>query len=174
MSAIFRVYNEGEYRKGGFLLDSKLLNKIKSEFISGKKTLQEAADEYNVPYSTLTKKSHEEKWKELKKECGKKTEKTVVEKAIERNTRDIERFYRIGNKLLDKAEYMIDNILDADDFVKCSNAMSKIKDVLDLKSKADRDEQQARIDKLRKECEKDNGNDLPTLKIEGLPEEFKK
>lgn len=133
-------------------MDSKLLNKIKSEFISGKKTLQEAADEYKVPYSTLTKKSHEGKWKELKKECGKKTEKKVVEAAAERSARDIERFYSIGNKLLDKAEVMIDNIVDADDFVKCSNAMSKIKDVLDLKSKDDRDEQKARIEKLRKEC----------------------
>ena len=155
-------------------MDSKLLNKIKSEFISGKKTLQEAADEYNVPYSTLTKKSHEGKWKELKKECGKETEKRVVEATVERKVRDIERFYEIGNKLLDKAEYMIDNITDADDFVKCSNAMSKIKDVLDLKSKADRDEQKARIEKLRKDCEKDNANNLPTLEITGLPEEFKR
>ena len=145
--------------KGGFLLDSKLLNKIKSEFISGKKTLQEAADEYNVPYSTLTKKSHEGKWKELKKECGKKTEKKVVEAAAERSARDIERFYSIGSKLLDKAEMMIDDIVNADDFVKCSNAMSKIKDVLDLKSKDDRDEQKARIEKLRKEAQSDNEED---------------
>ena len=140
-------------------MDSKLLNKIKSEFISGKKTLQEAADEYDVPYSTLTKKSHEGKWKELKKECGKKTEKKVLEATAERSARDIERFYSIGNKLLDKAETMIDNIIDADDFVKCSNAMSKIKDVLDLRSKEDRDEQRARIEKLRKECgDKDDGD----------------
>ena len=142
--------------KGGFLLDSKLLNKIKSEFISGKKTLQEAADEYNVPYSTLTKKSHEGKWKELRKECGKKTEKKVLEATVERSARDIERFYSIGNKLLDKAEFMIDNITDADDFVKCSNAMSKIKDVLDLRSKEDRDEQRARIEKLRREAQSDS------------------
>jgi C4-type Zn-finger protein len=51
---------------------------------------------------------------------------------------------------------MIDNIIDADDFVKCSNAMSKIKDVLDLRSKEDRDEQRARIEKLRKEAQSDN------------------
>lgn len=155
-------------------MDSKLLNKIKSEFISGKKTLQEAADEYKVPYSTLTKKSHEGKWKELRKECGKKTEKRVVEATAERTARDIERFYSIGNKLLDKAETMIDDIIDTDDLVKCSNAMSKIKDVLDLKSKADRDEQKARIEKLRKECEKDDASNLPTLEIKGLPEEFKR
>ena len=155
-------------------MDSKLLNKIKSEFISGKKTLQEAADEYNVPYSTLTKKSHEGIWKELWIECAKKTEKMVLEATVERSARDIERFYSIGNKLLDKAEFLIDNITDADDFVKCSNAMSKIKDVLDLRSKEDRDEQRARIEKLRKECERDDGKNLPSLDIVGLPEEFKR
>lgn len=160
--------------EGRLSVDSKLLNKIKSEFISGKKTLQEAATEYNVPYSTLSKKSHEGKWKELRKECGKSTEKKVVELTKEKCARDIERFYSIGNKLLDKAEMMIDNIVDADDFVKCSNAMSKIKDVLDLKSKEDRDEQKARIEKLRKECERDDEKNLPSLIIEGLPEEFKR
>jgi hypothetical protein len=161
--------------EGRLSVDSKLLNKIKSEFISGKKTLQEAADEYNVPYSTLTKKSHEGKWKELRKECGKKTEKKVLEATAERNARDIERFYNIGNKLLDKAETMIDNIIDADDFVKCSNAMSKIKDVLDLRSKEDRDEQRARIEKLRKEAERDDGKkEMPDFVITGLPEEFKR
>lgn len=155
-------------------MDSKLLNKIKSEFISGEKTLQEAAEEYNVPYSTLTKKSHEGKWKELKKECGKKTEIKVVEATSQKRARDIERFYSIGNKLLDKAETMIDNIIDADDFVKCSNAMSKIKDVLDLRSKEDRDEQKARIEKLRREAERNDDKDLPSLNIVGLPEEFKR
>jgi hypothetical protein len=136
-------------------VDSKLLNKIKSEFISGAKTLQEAADEYHVSYSTLTKKSYEGKWKELRKECRKKTDKKVVEATSEKCARNIENFYRIGGKLLSKAEILIDNIVDADDFVKCSNAMSKIKDVLDLKSKEDREEQMARIEKLRKECEDD-------------------
>ena len=146
-------------------MDSKLLIKIKSEFISGEKTLQEAADEYKIPYSTLTKKSHEGKWKELKKECGKKTEKKVVEATAARNARDIERFYRIGGELLDKAEDLARKIKSADDLVKCSNAMNKIKDVLDLKSKDDRDEQQARIEKLRKECESEDGENKEVIVI---------
>jgi hypothetical protein len=161
--------------KGGFLLDSKLLNKIRSDFISGKKTLQEAADENKVSYSTLSKISSKENWKEAKEKCAQDSEKTAIELTTKKCARDIERFYTIGNRLLDKAENQIENIVDADDLVKIANAMVKIKDALDLRSKEDRDEQRARIEKLRKEAERDDGKkEMPDFVITGLPEEFKR
>lgn len=165
--AIFIPYNGGIRGKEGFLLDQKLLNKIKSEFISGKKTLREAAKEHKISYSTLSKVSHEEKWKEIKENCAKISEKKVAELTKEKCTRDIEQFYRIGNELLDNAETLIKNIKTADDLVKCSNAMSKIKDVLDLKSNEDREEQKARIEKLRKDAQiESQGDTTVTVRFE--------
>ena len=42
-----------------------------------------------------------------------------------------------------------------------------------LKSELDKKEQEARIAKLQREAEKDDVSDMPTLIVEGLPEEFK-
>ena len=54
-------------------------------------------------------------------------------------------------------------------------ALKDIKEVQMLQSELDRREQEARIANLQKQAEKEDeqGNNAPTLIIEGLPEEFK-
>ena len=53
-------------------------------------------------------------------------------------------------------------------------SMRDLAEMQGLKSDLDRQEQQARIDNLRKQADKDDhGEAAPTLVVEGLPEEFK-
>ena len=149
-------------------MDSKLLNKIKSEFISGAKTLQEAADEYNVPYSTLTKKSHAEKWKTLRKECGKKTERKIVDAVSNIETKKAVDIIDVADKLLDKITEYIDTIpLSAQAVKQLTSAIKDIKEIKGIKSKADEREQEARIKNLEKMAEKgqqdDNGTGILIL-----------
>lgn len=155
-------------------MDSKLLNKIKSEFISGEKTLQEAADEYHVPYSTLTKKSHEGKWKELRKECGKKTERKIVETVSSKEAKKAVDIIDVADKLLLKIGEIVERYEDPDSLKKLTSAIKDLKDIKGYKSAEDRAEQMARIEKLRKECERDGEKNLPDIVITGLPEDMKK
>ena len=136
-------------------MDSKLLNKIKSEFISGEKTLQEAADEYHVPYSTLTKKSHEGKWKELRKECGKKTERKIVETVSSKEAKKAVDIIDVADKLLLKIGEIVERYEDPDSLKKLTSAIKDLKDIKGYKSAKDLEEQEARIAKLRREAERE-------------------
>lgn len=65
------------------------------------------------------------------------------------------------------------SIVDRKGLKQIASALKDIKEVKMLKSELDRQEQEARIDKLRKEAMGDKANDAPSLVVEGLPEEFK-
>ena len=54
-----------------------------------------------------------------------------------------------------------------------SVVLKNLKDIQMIKSEADMREQEARIEKLRREAEPDKGAETPKLIVEGLPEEFK-
>jgi hypothetical protein len=51
--------------------------------------------------------------------------------------------------------------------------LKNLKDIQMIRSEADLREQEARIEKLRREAEPDKGAETPKLVVEGLPEEFK-
>lgn len=54
-----------------------------------------------------------------------------------------------------------------------ASSLRDIKEIQMLKSELDKQEQEARIANLRKQAEKDDVDNAPTLVVEGLPEEFK-
>lgn len=67
----------------------------------------------------------------------------------------------------------VHTIVDRNGLKAISSALRDIKEIQMLKSDLDRQEQQARIENLRKQAKKDDDIDAPTLVVEGLPEEFK-
>lgn len=54
-----------------------------------------------------------------------------------------------------------------------ASSLRDIKEIQMLKSELDKQEQEARIANLRRQAEKDDIDNAPTLVVEGLPEEFK-
>ena len=64
-------------------------------------------------------------------------------------------------------------IIDRQGLKQIASALKDIKEVQMLKSELDRKEQEARIDKLRREAEPEKNTEAPKLVVEGLPEEFK-
>jgi hypothetical protein len=67
----------------------------------------------------------------------------------------------------------VKSIVDRQGLKQIASALKDIKDVKMLRSELDRQEQEARIANLRKQAEKEDGSNAPTLVVEGLPEEFK-
>lgn len=132
-------------------MDSQKLNKIKSEFVSGTKTLQEAADEYGIPYSTLTKKSHEGKWKELRKECGKKTEKKLINTVSSRDAKRAVNINDIADTLLDRIAEIAPKVHDPQSLKQLTSSLNDLAKIKGCKTEADMREQEARIAKLEKE-----------------------
>lgn len=64
-------------------------------------------------------------------------------------------------------------IVDRGGLKAIASALRDIKEIQMLRSDLDKQEQEARIANLRRQADKDDMSDTPTLVVEGLPEEFK-
>ena len=64
-------------------------------------------------------------------------------------------------------------IVDRTGLKAVASALRDIKEIQMLKSELDKQEQEARIANLRRQADKDDVDNAPTLVVEGLPEEFK-
>lgn len=152
------------------------LKKIKAEYLSGGITLQELADKYGIPYSTLTKTCSKEKWKEKRKENGKKTERKIAELIAERDAKRVVTIVSVADKLLDKISEMLEQDVSNYNTQNIKNLTSALKDIKEIKgekSDADMREQEARIKNLEKQAEKeaDTVNEIEIVFNAG-PEEW--
>ena len=132
--------------------------KVKAEYIAGGTSYRKLAKKYGVSFSTLRGRAQGEKWTELKAQAQHKTDTNLVETIGEQNGTYIVRVNDVADKLLTK----IINLLDVSEFVdsrvikQCTSALKDIKDIKGLKSEIDLREQEARIDKLRKDAMVEN------------------
>ena len=129
-------------------------NKIKAEYIAGGTSYRKLAKKYQVSENTLTGIAIREGWYELKKQTqSKSTVKMVnsISKDIAKKSRKIN---DVADKLLDKISLFLDELemLDSQSIKHLTSSLKDIKDIKGVKSEADMREQEARIDKLRKDA----------------------
>ena len=130
-------------------------NEIKSEYIAGGTSYRKLAEKYGVPFSTLKNVALKEKWYSLMERAKDRTNTKLVEQVSKQNAKIDTKFFCLVDKLLDKAEGVIDDMpsWNVYDLKEMAVALKYIKDCRGVKSDADIREQEARIDKLRKEAE---------------------
>ena len=150
---------------------------LKREYITTTKTQNELSEKYGVSSDSISKRCAKENWKEQREAYQ---DKKTVEQIKITSEKEIDRYKRvvdITDLLLDKIEAKIkalDDIEMTSQFCKqISSAIKDIKDVQCIKSEEDKAEQQARIEKLRKDAsaEKDNTKDI-VIHIEGGKESW--
>ena len=128
--------------------------KIKAEYIAGGTSYRKLASKYGVSFSTLRDTAIREKWTELREQARNKSVTKLVESIGEQNGT-----YKVSiNEVADKLLAKIINLLDVSEFVdsqvikQCTSALKDIKDIKGIKSEIDLREQEARIDKLRRDA----------------------
>jgi transposase-like protein len=153
--------------KGGITVD---WNTLKAEYIAGGISYRELAEKHGVSESTLKKKAAKERWAELRNQAGTETELKIVdsisdinaEKAVSAASLISEAAMNFLMKIAEESLKIKEGKLDKDITTKYSEyalALSRFKDVLDIKSEKDIEEQQARIDNLRKQARGDGTDD---------------
>lgn len=153
--------------KGGITVD---WNTLKAEYIAGGVSYRELAEKHGVSESTLKKKAAKERWAELRNQAGTETELKIVdsisdinaEKAVSAASLISKAAMNFLMKIAEESLKIKEGKLDKDITTKYSEyalALSRFKDVLDIKSEKDIEEQQARIDNLRKQAQKDDKKD---------------
>ena len=129
--------------------------KIKAEYIRGGISYPKLAEKYGVPLGTMKRRAGKEKWTTMRDRSNAKASLIMEESIASENAKKALKINLVADKLLDKIIFA----LDQSDFI-CSqeikhytSALKDIKDIKGIKSDMDLKEQEARIDKLRKETE---------------------
>ena len=154
---------------------------IKKEYITDPKTsYRRLAEKYGVSHVQIGNVGAEEGWVELRKKHLDKTLAKTVNAIGTAQAQRAARLQTVADKLLAKIEAAVDDFdmaalfMDRTALRQITGAIKDIKDIQMIRSDADLREQEARIEKLRREAEKDSDSaNAPKLEIVGLPEEFK-
>ena len=137
--------------KGGFLLDWK---RIKAEYIAGGTSYRKLAEKYGVSFNTLKTRAKEEQWYELRQQKDYKTTTKIVESLSDKDAEKAVDIIDVADKLLGKITELMDTmVIDTQSFKQLTSALKDLKEIKGYKSDADMREQEARIEKLRKEAE---------------------
>lgn len=146
--------------------------KIREDFCCGIGN-RELSRKYGVSSSAITKRCHKEGWKQLREQVASASEQAMVEKFSD----DLAEF---NKNYIEAIKLMAEKVAKGMGRVACTDAKSMcmymtilrdLKDVGAFRSKLDIEEQEARIAKLQKECEKDEKDVAFTVEFD---EELKK
>lgn len=143
-------------------------NKIKAEYIAGGTSYRKLAEKYSVSFNTLKGVAVREKWTELKEQADNKATTKIVRDVGNKNGTHSVKINDVADKLLDKIIDMLDTEgLGSQGIRHLTSSLKDIKEIKGIKSEIDLKEQEARIDKLRKEIEDGEANTSVTVKLEG-------
>lgn len=144
-------------------------SEIKKEYITTDTSYRKLADKYGVSANTIFRKAKAEGWTEQRVRFVDKTCTKTLNAISNAQASRAARIQSVADKLLGKVEKTIelidDESLDTGAYRQIAATLKDIKDIQMIKSDADMREQEARIDKLRREAEKDEGDKDTTVKI---------
>ena len=136
-------------------------NKLKREYIAGGTSYRKLAAKYGANLSVLKRIAHDEDWVGLREQCKAKTATKIVEIESDKNAERMRRLLKVSDDLLDAVEDAVgafkvgDLLLDKTALKSLSSTIKDIKDIQNIKTELDIEEQKARIANLRKQAERD-------------------
>lgn len=138
---------------------------IKAEYIAGEISLQKLAEKHGVSFSTIQKKSMEEKWGDLRKKSRRKAEEKIIETVSSKEAKRAVDLFEVADLLAEKVREIAVTVTSPDDIKKLTSAIKDIRDIKGVKSPEDREEQMARIEKYKRDSERDQDNGLTEIKV---------
>ena len=135
--------------------------RIKAEYIAGGTSYRKLAEKYGVSFNTLKTHAVEEQWHKLRQQKDKKATTKIVETLSDNDAKKAVDIIDVADKLLGKiSEYVeaipLDLMASTQAMKHLTSALKDIKEIKGIKSDADMREQEARIDKLRREAERED------------------
>lgn len=140
--------------------------RIKAQYVAGGVSLRELSEKHGVSFSTIQKKSMEEKWSDLRKKQGRKTEEKLIEAVSNQEVKKAVDIIDVADKLLEKASELMEMPLTTQSFKQLTSALKDLKEIKGYKSDADIREQEARIKKLEQELNADNKDTTVIVRID--------
>lgn len=152
---------------------------IKAEYLTTDTSYRDLAQKYGVNTTTIAKKAGKEGWVEQRQQQANRTLSKTLTAISNREASRASRLSDVAGRLLDKVERLMDMddrlqeasdgesiALGAKEMKSIAGVLKDIKDVQMIRSDIDLREQEARIKKLEREAESDDGGDV-VIRIEG-------
>lgn len=148
---------------------------IKAEYIAGNVSYRALAAKYNIPLTTLSEAAKREGWVSLRAQARDKAVVKYVDAAAADHAERAVRINAVADKLLDLIDDAL-NGLSSDVHPQAlkwyTGALKDLKDIKDVRSLLDIREQEARIEKLRRECVRDEDGKEIIVTIRGGTEDM--
>lgn len=150
---------------------------IKTEYITTDTSYRKLAEKYGVSYNAIGNRSRQENWQDLRDQHLSKTMTKTMNVIASKQAERTAKLIGVSDLLLNKVKSLLEEneelLVDSTVMRDISVVLKNLKDIQMIKSEADLREQEARIEKLRRETEPEKSTNVPKLIVEGLPEEFK-
>ena len=149
-------------------------DEVRLEYITTKLSLRALAKKHGLNKDRVCRWAKDEDWETLRRQHCDKTQTAVLEKDIQNKTDRVDALYAASDMLLKKVVAGIENapLLTPTAASNYSNALKNIKEIQMIRSAEDMEEQKARIEKLRRESEKDDNSKTITVTLEGAMAEY--
>ena len=142
--------------------------KLKAEYIAGGTSYRKLAEKHNVSFHTLRKQAAKDNWKALRDETTTKTVTKIIEIESDKQAERMRRLLTVSDKLLDAVEDAVNKfqagelILDKGALKSLSGTIKDIKEIQNIKTQLDIEEQKARIANLKRQAKEDSSDDKPS------------
>ena len=151
--------------------------KIKTEYITNPDTsYRELSQKYGVHYTNIAKRAKKEDWQQLRKQQANATQTKMIQAVERRKVDRAAKLMDVSDLLLQKIESLVEelDVLDASpkDIRSLSAAIKDIKEIQMIRSDADIREQEARIEKLRRDADRDDSSGTITVRLPGGIEDY--
>lgn len=151
-------------------------SKIKTEYITTDTSYRKLAQKYGVSTTQICNVGREEGWVQLREQHLNKTVAKSLNAIASQQAARAARIAGAGDRLLDRVVQLLESdeeaMLDTGIMRDVSVVLKNLKDIQMIRSEADVREQEARIDKLRKEAQKKDDNREITVVISEEAEEY--
>ena len=139
--------------------------KIKTEYITTDTSYRKLAQKYGVDSAVIGRRAKNEEWVKLRQQHIDKTQ-TKTLNAISRKQADrAANLIAVSDLLLGKVKSLLETddglLIDPQSMKHISGVLKDLKEIQMIKSDADLREQEARIEKLRRDAEADSNNKEP-------------
>ena len=151
---------------------------IETEYVTSDISHKKLCEKYGICRSTISKKASEDNWTEKRNKHRAKTVSKAVNAVGTKQANMAAKLYGVGGLLLDKVKSLLEDnpelLADTSSMKDVSVVLKNLKDLMSVKSDADMREQEARIDKLRKEAMVEKENNEVKVTIVGDLDEYSK
>lgn len=144
---------------------------IKTEYITTDTSYRKLAQKYGIDSAVIGRRAKNEEWVKLRQQHIDKTQTKTMNAIANKQADRAAKLIGVSDILLDKVKALLEDdealLADTGIMKDVSVILKNLKDIQMIRSDADRREQEARIDKLRKEAKEDSSNKEPIKVILG-------